>query len=181
MQSTAPIVERLGLKLVTLHAGFIPDDPGDSAFAKGIERIDKIADVFARRGAAVALETGQESAQALLRFLTVLGRRDVGVNFDPGNMILYGSGDPIAALELLMPHVKQVHGKDATRSERPMVDWGKEMPIGGGQVDWSALLGILVQAHYTGDLVLEREAGAQRVPDIVAGVRFLRERIGKIQ
>jgi L-ribulose-5-phosphate 3-epimerase len=103
------------------------------------------------------------------------------VNFDPGNMILYGSGDPVAALKLLMPHVRQVHGKDATRSEWPGVDWGKEMPVGSGQIDWSALLGELAQSHYAGELVIEREAGAQRILDIRAGVTFLREKISAAQ
>jgi len=178
MQASAPVAERIGAKLVTLHAGFIPDDPADPASMKGIERISQIADVFANHGAAIALETGQESANALLQFLTALGRRDVGVNFDPANMILYGSGDPIAALKLLTPHLKQVHAKDATRSARPGVDWGKEVPVGAGQVDWDSFLATLASAGYAGDLVIEREAGAQRVPDIRAGVAFLREKIG---
>ena len=45
------------------------------------------------------LETGQESADALLEFIGDVDRENLFVNFDPANMILYGSGEPIEALE----------------------------------------------------------------------------------
>ena len=67
----------------------------------------------------VALETGQESAVTLLEALADLGRPEVGVNFDPANMILYGAGDPIDAIETLGRHIAHVHVKDATLSTRP--------------------------------------------------------------
>ena len=34
-------------------------------------------------------------------FLRILGRPNVGVNFDPANMILYDKGDPLDALRAL--------------------------------------------------------------------------------
>ena len=34
------------------------------------------------------------------------------INFDPANMILYGTGDPIEALGVLAEHVVSVHCKD---------------------------------------------------------------------
>ncbi len=34
-------------------------------------------------------------------------------------MILYGMGDPIEALKKLMPHIRQVHIKDAVASDTP--------------------------------------------------------------
>ena len=43
--------------------------------------------------------TGQETADTLWQFLHDLGRDNVGVNFDPANMILYDKGDPIASMK----------------------------------------------------------------------------------
>ena len=40
------------------------------------------------------------------------------INFDPANMLLYDMGDPIAAIEMLAPHVRSVHLKDATSWRR---------------------------------------------------------------
>jgi sugar phosphate isomerase/epimerase len=57
-------------------------------------RLDLIADVFGAKNIDVGFETGQETAAELLTFLAKLGRKNVGVNFDPANMILYDKGNP---------------------------------------------------------------------------------------
>ena len=80
------------------------------------------------------METGQETASELLQFLNDLPVRNVGVNFDPANMILYGSGDPIEAIETLDRHIRHVHIKDAVASENPGMDWGRTTPVGAGEV-----------------------------------------------
>ena len=41
-----------------------------------------------------------------------MNRENLRINFDPANMILYGTGDPIAALDVLQQHVVTVHCKD---------------------------------------------------------------------
>lgn len=172
-QKMTPMVQALGLKLVTFHAGFIPTDHNDPVFAKVIGRLQQTADLAAKYDVEVALETGQESAKTLNSALAAIGRPNLGVNFDPANMILYGSGDPIEALWLLAPKVKQVHIKDATKSAKPGVDWGAEVVVGAGEVDWKAFFAVLSQHGYTGALPIEREAGDQRIADIRAARDFL--------
>src|SRR4051812_24897899 len=98
IQANAAIAEELDLQLVTFHAGFLPHEPSDPEFKKLGERIADIADVFAGRGMELGFETGQESAETLSTFLEELDWPNVGVNFDPANMILYEKGDPIDAL-----------------------------------------------------------------------------------
>jgi sugar phosphate isomerase/epimerase len=171
MQAAAPVAAALGLKLVTFHAGFIPDADGDPVFRKVLERIGTAARIFDDHGSAIALETGQEAAATLMKFLHALPATTVGINFDPANMLLYGSGEPIPALKLLLPHVKQVHLKDAVPSGKPG-EWGSEVPAGTGNVDWNAFFATLKQGGYTGNLVIEREAGERRVADVktAAGV-----------
>lgn len=168
IQAVAALAAKLGLRLVTFHAGFLPHDETDPDFRKLLERIDRIAGVFARDGIALGFETGQETAETLAAFLRVLGRKDVGVNFDPANMILYDKGEPLAALRTLAPWIRQCHLKDARRTRVPGT-WGEEVAVGSGEVDWSAFLGTLDALGFRGDLCIEREAGAQRVADIRAG------------
>lgn len=167
IQATADLAKRMGLRLVTLHAGFLPHEESDPAFAKLLERITRIADLFAERHIDLGFETGQETAPTLLAFLQKLNRPNVGVNFDPANMILYDKGDPIQALRTLGPWLKQCHIKDAIKTKTPGT-WGQEVVVGTGQVDWRAFFDVLDELKFNGDLCIEREAGHQRVADIRA-------------
>lgn len=172
LQAVAAIAGDLGLRTVTFHAGFLPHEESDPDFAKLLERIDRIAACFAARGVDLGFETGQETAATLAAFLRRLGRPNVGVNFDPANMILYDKGDPIEALRVLGPWLKQCHIKDARRTRVPG-SWGEEVVVGTGEVDWRAFLAQLTALGFGGDLCIEREAGEQRVEDIRAARRFL--------
>lgn len=163
----AQIAQTLGLNLITLHAGFVPQD--DPALHKVMaQRITQVAQVFSEHGVKLGLETGQEGASTLLELLSTIsesGQR-VGVNFDPANMVLYAMGDPIAAMSELSEHIVQVHMKDATATATPGT-WGAEVPAGDGQVDWEAFFRIVESLPRPIDVVIEREAGDDRVGDII--------------
>ena len=172
MQADAEIAQRLGLKLVTFHAGFLPHEESDPTFGKLQERLRQVADLFGKRKMEVGLETGQEEAATLAAFLKKLDRPNVGVNFDPANMILYDKGDPVAALRTLGPWLKQCHLKDAVRTKKPGT-WGEEVPLGTGQVDWKGFFATLESLGFKGDLPIEREAGTRRVADIRSGREYV--------
>ena len=175
IRATVPIARRLGLKLLAFHAGFLPHDESDPNFGKMLGRLSEVADVFADAGMNLGLETGQEPAPVLIEVLRKLNKKNVGVNFDPANMILYDKGNPIEALQVLGGWVRQVHIKDAVRTKVPGT-WGEEVPVGTGQVDWRAFMATLNAHNPTCDLVIEREAGQQRVADI----RFARQTLERI-
>lgn len=173
---SAEIAARLGLPLVTFHAGFLPPDASDPAHAKMRERLALVADAFAARNIEVAFETGQETAPVLVEFLQTLGRPNVGVNFDPANILLYDHGDPIEALRELGPWLKQIHIKDGTRTRTPGT-WGEEVVAGTGSVPWKEFFATLRALNFHGWCCIEREAGTARVEDIRAA-RELVERVG---
>lgn len=172
IQVIVRLAQQLGLRLVTFHAGFLPHQQSDPAFEKLLGRIRAVADLFAAEGIDLGLETGQETADTLQLFLQKLDRRNVGVNFDPANMILYDKGDPIQALRLLSPWLKQCHIKDANRTRVPGT-WGEEVVVGTGQVDWPAFFRVLRDNRFDGYLAIEREAGNQRLQDIATAKRFV--------
>jgi sugar phosphate isomerase/epimerase len=167
IRATAALAQQLGLKLVTFHAGFLPHEENDPNFAKMLRRLAETADVFQAANIVLGLETGQETATVLVQLLQKLKRPNVGVNFDPANMILYDKGNPIAALRVLGPWIRQVHIKDARRT-KVSGTWGAEVAAGTGEVDWRAFFATLRELNYTGDFVIEREAGGQRLADIRA-------------
>ena len=172
IRQIADIASRLRLLLVTFHAGFLPHDENDPGFAKLTDRLREVADIFAEKKIALGLETGQETGDTLATFLRKLDRGNVGVNFDPANMILYEQGDPIPALRQLAPWLRQVHIKDARRTKKPGT-WGDEVVVGKGEVDWKKFFATLDELKFDGYCCIEREAGNQRMADIKAAKEFV--------
>lgn len=173
----AEVAKTLEIERVSLHAGFIPED--DVALHdKLVGRVRVLGDLLqGTAGADLLLETGQETASSLDRFLEEVDRETVGVNFDPANMILYGMGDPIDALSVLMPRIRQVHFKDAIAPPAPG-EWGVEVVVGTGGVNWQAFFKALDKGGYEGDLVIEREAGEDRVGDIKQAAAYVPQFMG---
>lgn len=169
----------LGVDAVGLHIGFIPEDQADGNYKPLVQTVVELCDYCADNGQRLHLETGQETAECLLRFLKNVGRGNLGVNFDPANMILYGAGEPLPALRLLASYVRSVHCKDARWAEKPGVEWGIETPLGEGDVDMAKFIATLKEIGYRGPLTIEREiAGEAQAKDFEKGVRLLRQLAG---
>lgn len=167
IRAGAKLSAELKSPLLTLHAGFL-DESDKAALKKYTERVKFIVDVCGENGVAVAFETGQETAADLARFLeSVPG---VGVNFDPANMILYGKGDPVAAVKTLAPWIRHVHVKDGRYAKTPGT-WGEETPWGDGEVRTGEFLAALDAVGYKGNFAIEREGGNDRVGDIALAAR----------
>jgi len=177
LQVTVRTAERLKIKLVMFHAGFVPHDQADPTFGRLVERIRRVARLFAGAGITLACETGQETGPDLKAFLEYLAEPNLAVNFDPANMILYNNGDPIEALRLVGPWVKSCHLKDALLTKVPGT-WGEEVVVGTGQVNWQAFFRAMVEIDFAGYCCLEREAGERRVEEIRAGRQFVEGLLG---
>ena len=172
IQQILKLAKELHIKLVTFHAGFLPHEVSDPSFSKLFDRINRIGNMFGESGIQLGFETGQETADTLGEFLSKLNLANVGVNFDPANMLLYDKGDPIQALNHLSPWLKQCHVKDANRTKTPGM-WGEEVVAGTGEVNWQAFFEVLSRKGFQGNLAIEREAGTQRVTDIIAAKEFV--------
>jgi sugar phosphate isomerase/epimerase len=157
LKAIADFARELSVDRVGVHLGFVPHDRADPDYAAVVELTRDICAHCGRNHQALHLETGQEPADVLIRFLDDVNRDNLFVNFDPANMILYGAGQPLPALELLGARVRSVHCKDAVWSDRPGDTWGREVPLGEGDVDFAAFLGVLKRIGYDGPLTIERE------------------------
>ncbi len=147
----------LGCDVIALHLGFVPHDRSSSDFRDVVAVTQRLCDHAAGNDQALHLETGQETADALLGFIEDVERDNLFINFDPANMILYGTGEPIEALKKVGAYVRSVHCKDAKWSDQPGVTWGQEVPLGEGDVDIEAYLATLKEIGYRGPLTIERE------------------------
>ena len=169
----ARLAQQLGMNSIGTHVGFVPHS-SDAKYQTMLSRVREIAQIFSQHGLDLLMETGQERADALLAFLNDLATRNIHINFDPANMILYGAGDPIAAVRTLGKHIRHVHVKDATPSGSPGKEWGQEVPFGTGKVNPKAFLGVLHEAGYRGPFAIEREAGEDRVGDVRKAIEALK-------
>lgn len=163
----------LGVDCVAAHIGFIPEDEQDLRYPELVKTVSKICDDLTARGQSFSLETGQETAQTLKRFLSDVGKPNLRVNFDPANMILYGNDQPLEALDLLAPHIIGVHCKDGLWPTQPD-QLGHEVPFGEGQVNAVEWLKKLIATGYKGPLTIEREiSGEAQKRDIAAAIALI--------
>jgi sugar phosphate isomerase/epimerase len=168
------LMREIGVPLLSTHVGFIPTSSAPE-YETITERLRELAEKLGAMNVTLLMETGQETASELLQFLNDLARKNVQVNFDPANMILYGAGDPIDAVRILGRHIRHVHVKDAILSDQPRMKWGSEVPFGTGQVRPRRFLDALEAVGYTGPLVIEREAGDDRLRDIRVAIEALQQ------
>lgn len=165
--------KELGVPAVITHLGFIPENPSDPQFPAVVDAVREVALHLRSLGLEFWFETGQETPVTMLRLITAVGTGNLGVNLDPANLILYGKGNPVDALDLLGPHVKNVHAKDGLYPTDPM-RLGREVRVGEGRVGFPELLARLCEVGFTGELIIEREiSGAEQGRDIRATVEYL--------
>jgi len=157
MKEIADFAHMLECDVVALHLGFIPHDKSDPLYGEVVEVTRDILDHCKNNNQNLHLETGQETATGLLEFISDVGRDNLFINFDPANMILYGTGEPIEALRQVGELVRSVHCKDATWADNPGVEWGAEVPLNDGAVGMEDYLRTLDTIGYTGPLTIERE------------------------
>lgn len=163
----------LGIPSFMNHIGCVTHDRNDPDYTAMRDLIRRICDKCAEHGMTFAMETGQEPADVLNQFIADVDRQNLKVNFDPANMILYGSGDPIDALETVKEHVVTVHCKDGSLPPAAG-EWGTETPLGQGDVGFERFIGKLKEIGYTGPLTIEREiTGDAQREDILSAVRLL--------
>ncbi len=163
----------LGISGMATHIGCLPHDRDHPDYAAVRDSVRRVCDHCAANGQTFALETGQEPADELLQFFRDVERDNLGINFDPANMILYGSGEPLEALETVKAHVISVHCKDGTWP-KAKGEWGQETPLGQGDVGMDRYVAKLKEIGYRGPLVIEREVlGEEQREDILQAIALL--------
>jgi sugar phosphate isomerase/epimerase len=181
-KEVSQLARQLGIDSVGCHIGVIPPDHSDALYHDIIQVARELCDTCKENGQFFTLETGQEPAAPLLRFIEEVDRPNLKINFDPANMILYGTGDPIEALGVLGKQVVSVHCKDGDWPLREKPEsLGQEVRLGTGVVDFPAFISKLKEIGYTGPLIIEREEPDQekKTADVHHAVTLLRKLTGR--
>ncbi len=173
------VAAEAGIPALQTHLGFIPEFPGDPLFAETVAAVKEVAVHAKAKGLWIHCETGQESPVTLLRLIETVGTGNLGVNLDTANLILYGKGNPVDAMDVIGKYVRGLHAKDGLFPTDPK-NLGKEVPIGNGKVDFPAVIKRLRDLHYTGAITIEREIeGARQTQDILASKAYLEKLIAQ--
>jgi sugar phosphate isomerase/epimerase len=157
MKEISDFARMLNCDVIALHLGFVSHDTQKDSYQQTLEVTRELCEHAAANGQNLHLETGQESADGLIQFMADTNCENLFVNFDPANMILYGTGEPIAALKKLGNRVRSVHCKDAKWAASPGNEWGSEVALGEGDVNMKKYLETLKEIGYFGPLTIERE------------------------
>ena len=171
----------LGVKNIITHTGYIPDDPSAEAHVGVVESLKILCSELKERGQTFSFETGEELPITLAIMINEIGLDNVGVNFDPANLLSSGRANPCDAMELLGCRVTGFHAKDAIPPK--FGDFGgKQMPIGEGKVDFECLFRQLKDFGYKGDVVIEHEMYTRddRDGDILRSKEYLEELINSV-
>jgi len=173
LKKGADFAEMIGAPAIATHCGFIPENWDSPLYQPTLDAIGEVAEYCQKKGLEFWFETGQETPVTLLRTIEDLALPNLGINFDTANVILYGKGNPLDALDVFGKYVKCLHAKDGLYPTNGR-ELGKEVPVGKGKSQYNKLIPALYGMGFTGDLIIEREiSGAQQTKDIMKTIVYL--------
>jgi L-ribulose-5-phosphate 3-epimerase len=175
-------VKKLNVPAIRIHAGFVPEDPNAELYWESVEALKDIVSHCKRNGQDFLYETGTESPTTLLRAMKDVGLdgplSNQGANLDTANLILYDKANPLDALDVIGPYVKNTHAKDGLYPTGTR-ELGKEVAIPHGKVDFPKIIAKLKELNYQGPITIEREiSGPQQLEDVRRERDYLKKLIG---
>jgi sugar phosphate isomerase/epimerase len=171
MKAALQFARQLGTNVVLNQIGQVPAEEKSPTWQTMVEVLTDIANYSNKAGAILAAKTGSESAEDLARLLAVLPEGLIGVDLDPGQLIINGFSG-IDAATTLGRHVHHVTVNDGIRDLA--IGRGLEVQIGRGVADWPAMLGTLEEHGYRGWLSIDRRGSSQPEMEVRDAMQFLR-------
>lgn len=169
--------KKIGVENFATHVGFLPENPSSEEFKSIVTDLKVLAEYVKNNGQYFLFETGQETPVTLKRTIEEVGTGNLGINLDPANLILYGKGNPVDALDVFGEYVRDIHGKDGCYPTSGN-NLGEEMPLGKGKVNFPVFVKRLKEIGYDGPITIEREiSGEEQIRDILMAKQLLEEYI----
>lgn len=175
LKKHADFTAAVGAPYLATHMGFMPEQPCYPEYRSVVNAIRCVASHCVTKGIGLNFETGQETPVTLMRVIQDVKTDNLGINLDPANLIIYGRGNPVDALDIFGDKIKGVHVKDAVYSKDDFYVLGSETVVGEGSVNFPVFLPKLLKQGYKGDLYIEREiTGEQQMVDIKKTIDYIK-------
>jgi L-ribulose-5-phosphate 3-epimerase len=179
LKLAADVALACGIPAVHTHCGFIPEDPNEPLYAEAVAAMKEITRYCKEQGRSFLCETGEETPVTLLRMIQDVGLDNLFVNLDLANLIMYGKGNPVDAMDVIGHLVRGIHAKDALFPTDTR-NLGKEVVMGTGRVDFPVVFERLKKVNYKGPVIIEHEtAGPEHRQEILRSKIFLEKLISK--
>ena len=181
LKSASDFAEKIGVKQVVTHVGFIPENPSATEFNGTVAALRNLCGYMKQKGQYFLFETGQETPITLLRTIEAIGTGNLGVNLDTANPILYGKANPVDALDVFGKYVMDTHIKDGFYPTNGMY-LGHEARAGDGKANIPEVVRkLIVEYGYEGPFTIEREiSGEQQTADIIHAKKLLEDAMANI-
>ncbi len=165
------MAQALGAGMVVNHVGHIPAKPEGAEWDLLLQVLTDLGRHGQRVGAFLVAQTGSVGGDDLSRLVAALPDGSLGVDLDPGQLIVNGFSAS-EAVETLAPHIMHVRATDGVRDLAR--GRGLDVPLGRGAVDWPALLGKLEERGYRGYFTVQRETSEEPEVELGQAVSFLK-------
>ena len=108
----AEFARKLGVRDIITHIGYLPDNPSDPDNIGVMEAVRFIAQKIKPHGQRLLFETGEELPTTIMILMEQTGCKNLGINFDPSNLLTNGRSEPVLALKRFLPVLGGFHAKD---------------------------------------------------------------------
>ena len=180
LRQASDFAKLVGIPQVQTHCGFIPENPGDALYAQAVEAIRTVAKHCQGNGQDFLMETGQETPTTMSRAIHDVGHAEPGRRSRHCQPAALRQSQPGRRGRHSRPHIKSVHAKDGRWPTNPN-EFGEEVLIGKGLVDFRAVFTKLHRLGYKGAISIEREtSGPQQIEDVKAEKAYLERVIREV-
>jgi len=162
------IAQKLGIGYVTTSTGGHDASSGGSLADQRnhfLSHIRPAADEAAAMGITICLEThgGLLASGAIAKKLIEdIGKENIGINYDPGNVIFYGGVRPEEDIQSSADAVKHMHCKDQIGGP----DVWNFPTVGTGEVDFATIFAALDRVGFNGPVSVEIEFQGEPWPSL---------------
>ena len=167
-KQTMQVAAQLGCSVVVNQIGTLPNED-EPQYDLLQQVLTDLGNHGHRVGALLAARTGSDKGSDLASFLSRLPAHAVGVDLDPGSLIMNGQS-PLEAIDSLGPWITHVHANDGVCDQGR----GLEVPLGRGTADFPILVAQLDVQGYHGYYTIERRQSANPIQEIGLAVQYLK-------
>jgi sugar phosphate isomerase/epimerase len=166
------VAYELGTNVVVNQVGRVPEDVNSIQWQTLIQVLSDLGNFSNRTGAFLAARTGTEPGADLKKLIDAVPIGSLGVDFDPGNLVINGFS-PDEAMKALGEHVLHFRARDGVRDLAQ--GRGIQVQLGRGSVDLPNLLAMLEENQYAGFLTVDRESAENPVLECQQAIEYVKQ------